>query len=264
MTRPQSPENPHQLLENRLEELARQLKEIDLPDQELSVELKKAGVVPVNHISPEDRLVRQLNDVQEGFRAGDLSAGTVCYSAMQRYWENNGWLSGSKAGSNLATLGHDFGAAANIDIDELERNWNLANRTADYQKETVPELLEALAGGTPWAPQLATCAMAVLREMNFGLTAEEYERSVGSGEDEAVRYERLCKFAGWIVGDGTLISHTPGELLRARRYGWLRVSLEQKSGQYLDLLASGEEADFRQLKRELEEALPFRTQPLED
>lgn len=136
--------------------------------------------------------------------------------------------------------------------------------TAAYKEETVPKLMrEAQAGETTWSPGVVTRVMAELREFNFGLTDEEYERAVGSGADESERYERLCKFATWIVTDGTLIGYTPGELLRERRYGWLKVSLEQSEGQYLDLLASGEETDFMQLKQELEEALdrdtPFTT-----
>ena len=264
MARYQAPEHLQRLLDNRIEDLSDQLKGVDPADSELVEELKESGIVSTGMTSPETRLVNQLNDTREGFQAGDFSAVTVCYSALQRHWENNHWLNGTEAGSNLATLGYDFGVAANIDSAELERCVDLASRVADYELKTVPELLKARVGGTPWTPQIVTWAMAELREINFGLTDEEYGRVVGSSEDETVRYERLRKFAGWMVGDGTLIGHTPGELLRERHHGWLRVSLEEKSGQYLDLLASGKETDFRQLKRELEEALPFCDQPLED
>jgi hypothetical protein len=174
---------------------------------------------------------------------------------MQFYRENERWLSGTEAGGNLSSLGYGIGMVAHIELDELVKCQDLAGQVANYQKETVPDLLRLRATGTPWNPNIVDKAMAKLSDINFGLTDEEYANIVGSGQDEMTRYERLGKFARWVVSDGTFLAHTPGELLREGRYGWLGLSLEHAQGQYLDLLASGEEADFKQLKRELEEVL---------
>lgn len=76
------------------------------------------------------RVLGELTGLQERFHDNTVSAEAICRSAIRLYWANQDAVHGTPAGSNLATLAHDFGAYANVDIEVLERHWMAAQTAA--------------------------------------------------------------------------------------------------------------------------------------
>jgi hypothetical protein len=146
----------------------------------------------------------------------------------------------------------------------MPSNEEIEAKAEHYRSVTVPQLIEGFNSGDLSALALTTRARAELSGFNFGLTNEEYDKIVGKGPDSTKRYEKLCKVMGWIIEDGTLMAHTPGEFLRECSSGWPGLTPPNETRPYLDLLASDEEADLMILKRSLEEVLGRRHHPFEE
>jgi hypothetical protein len=105
MPRSLSPfEDPRKFAEQRFEQLRDQL---------------DAEVSPITaHI-----VIDAVGEKVDRFREGSITAEEFCGDAIRTYFSQRNFIGSIGARENLATLGHDVGALADVDSAVLTRMW---------------------------------------------------------------------------------------------------------------------------------------------
>ncbi len=116
-----------------------------------------------------------------------------------------------------------------------------------YRDVIAPEAIRRLnEGGEAWET-VRNELMEYLQGINFGLTDEERARAIGEGGDQDTRRERLEDVCKAIVLGGTIVAHTPGELLRDHGHRFAEKT-------WLERLEAGTHKDFVIVINEIDEA----------